>query len=187
VCFRYEEWTLQFFRVGVQAILSLIPILIVALLICGLMLKYTHSSTNVLTLFRLIFTLFLTCFIVTGTGISYVDSRDHQDPIQTMSLWHSCTNLTIIFVAVSSHRLVHVVPTDNVLCAKWSQVFVALYCLITCGRLLYNICHYFHFKVLERWIREQFKTPGRPGWKARLIIAAFIIVFDFVTSLCAVA
>jgi hypothetical protein len=157
------------------------------------MLQYRHSNTRVLILFRLTFTVFLASFIVTGTGISYVDSRDDEDPVQPMSLWHGCTDLIIaIFVAVPCHKLVRVVsypvvPDENVSCVRWSQLLVAIFCLIVCGRAIYNICHYFHANILERWMSNQLRTPGKPGWRARLVTAGLIVVFDFVTSLCAIA
>jgi hypothetical protein len=189
VYFPYDQVTLNFFYTGMIDIFYLIPLSAVIMMICQLLIDYRGSSKRVLTLFRVVFTMFVGAFLVLGVVFAMVSWDDPDDPNSPMALWHGCTDLIIaIFVTAPAYALMKIisfpsVPAEHKKCISITKILTPMFCAIMSLRCLYNITHGLHCNPLDQWFTGESMKSGKPSWKSRLYQAGVVFVFDFCSSI----
>jgi hypothetical protein len=143
-------------------------------MICELLIDYCGSSKRVLTLFRVIFAMFFTAFLMLGVGLAVVNWDSPDDPNSARALWHDCTDLIIaLFASVPAYALMGmvsfpVVPAENRKCLATGKVLTVVFCAIMLLRCLYNITHGLHCNPIDQWFAQESTKPGKPSWRAHL-------------------
>jgi hypothetical protein len=189
VYFPYDESTLNFFYLGFIAIVYLIPLSSLIMMISELLIDYRGFSRRLLILFRIIFGMFFSTFLILGVGLSLVD---WGDPGNSMSLWHGCTDLIIaVFVGAPAFALIRIVsfptvPTENERCVSITKVLTVFFCGIMLLRGVYNITHGLNVNPADQWFATEAAKPGKVSWKARLFQAVWVFFFDFCSSMAVI-
>jgi hypothetical protein len=162
------------------------------MMICELLIDYRGSSRRVLLLFRAVFIVFLTAFLLLGVGFSLVNWGDASDPGPQMALWHGCTDLIIaVFVCAPAFALMRivaypVVPAEHRRCLSITKVATIGFTAIMVFRCVYNITHGLGCNLADQWFSAEASKPGKPTWKARVYQAVLVFVFDFCSSIAVI-
>jgi hypothetical protein len=184
----YDPRTFNLLYMTLLDLLYLMPLSALIMMICQLLIDYRGSSKRVLTLFRIIFVVFFSAFILLGIGFSMVTWVDPRDPVSQLAIWHGCTDLIIsLFVGAPAFALMRiiafpVVPVENRKCFSITKVLTIAFCPIMLVRSLYNILHGLHANPTNEWFAHEATDTWRPSWKARTFQWFFVFVFDFCSS-----
>jgi hypothetical protein len=199
------HWNLATFRLVHEAlnhILMFIPMCLVILILFELLFTYRDPGTNAIAFFRMLFILFLITFVILGVVLSIVDVAASNDAGESLSLWSACTDMVLtIFFALPARSLLDVVTApmrqmDDVRCIMLPRIGIWLYVVLFGGRAIWNGSHYFRINVVSSWLADHdgsavvfLPKENRlgPSWKARVVTFFFVLMFDFVTSLLAMA
>ncbi|KAH0787156.1 hypothetical protein GPJ56_008870 [Histomonas meleagridis] len=155
---------------------------------------YTNPEIRSISLFRVVFIIFISVFLVVAIALSVVDTDDGDDPGSVLYLWHSCADLIVsLFVLFPSLKLIKaisypVIQPEDATCIRWSKVGVWSFCIIYFIRCLYNALHFFEANPIGEWIDVELQKPGKtPSAGVRAYSFMFFIIFDYATALMSIA
>jgi hypothetical protein len=195
----YFDWralTYQLIAIGLSHILMFTAMCLMILILFNLLFAYKNPGPEATTFFRVIFIIFLITFIIVcivmALSITDLDNETTLDDIHgdsNIGLWVGATDLVIaIFFALPALQVLKAATFPEVQpnerrCVMASKVGLWLFVAVFIGRMLWNVTHFYHGNVAEKFIgnRENWAREDKKGW-VRVINVLFLIVFDIIPS-----
>ena len=187
--FNYSKSTLLLFQGSINSILSLIPLSILVLLTCELLFTYKNPGFHVISFYRIVFLVFFFVFLILGIAISFIDDNN-EDFTKTLSLWHGCTDLLILFfVTIPSKMLIKaisypIIQPDDRNCVKISTIGTIIFFILFLIRSIYNISHFLNINPFVSWFN--LKLFQNDLISIRIFLFIFSFLFELITSILSI-
>ncbi|OHT14536.1 hypothetical protein TRFO_15067 [Tritrichomonas foetus] len=167
VPFNYSNLTFRIFYLGLDLILYLIPLSFFVLVVLEFSFAWRNPSNKVVKFFRVVFTIFLSVYLVTGALLSLIEPDPNEDPCINLYLWVASTDLLIsLFIIVPAFQLIKlisepVVQPEDVCCVHSSKIGAVLFFIVFMARFAFNIVRLTTIDPLGDWASHKSNVLSR--------------------------
>ena len=186
VPFHFSWRSFYIFGVGLNHILFLGGISLVAIIVLDQLYNYQGIDSKNAKFFKFFFAIYLLVFLVTGISISIIDDSLQTRTGSIIDIWYACSSLLIaLFVILPSNKLMKVVSypviqPGSVVCVRVSTIFLWTFGFLFLARCVLNVLSY---SGIDPLLRMTNKSNGKLESGGRAFLFITNLLFDIIPAI----